>query len=134
MIPNVRCRLEVSRAIYRKGRRWRHGELFKATLLCELAKFSVNVAVAVVLPQDIYGVMYKPFDFDPAKSYPIVAYVYPGPQTEGVMKSFGASPSVRLPSISATSMFNVVSGNGLSNERKSGHFRSKGWRSSEQSW
>jgi dipeptidyl aminopeptidase/acylaminoacyl peptidase len=37
---------------------------------------------------DLYGVMYKPFDFDPAKKYPIVAYVYPGPQTESVTKTF----------------------------------------------
>jgi dipeptidyl-peptidase-4 len=37
---------------------------------------------------DIYGVMYKPFDFDPNKKYPIIAYVYPGPQTESVDKSF----------------------------------------------
>lgn len=35
---------------------------------------------------DIYGVMYKPYDFDPEKEYPIVAYVYPGPQTESVSK------------------------------------------------
>jgi dipeptidyl aminopeptidase/acylaminoacyl peptidase len=37
---------------------------------------------------DIYGVMYKPFDFDPAKKYPIILYVYPGPQTESVTKTF----------------------------------------------
>ena len=37
---------------------------------------------------DIYGVMYKPFDFDPNKKYPIIAYVYPGPFTESVDKSF----------------------------------------------
>ncbi len=37
---------------------------------------------------DLYGVMYKPFDFDPAKKYPIIAYVYPGPQTESVAKTF----------------------------------------------
>jgi len=37
---------------------------------------------------DLYGVMYKPFDFDPAKKYPIIAYVYPGPQTESVTKQF----------------------------------------------
>ncbi len=37
---------------------------------------------------DLYGVMYKPFDFDPAKKYPIVEYVYPGPQTESVTKTF----------------------------------------------
>ncbi|MFA6277066.1 MAG: DPP IV N-terminal domain-containing protein [Pedobacter sp.] len=40
---------------------------------------------------DIYGVMYKPFNFDPTKKYPIIEYVYPGPQTEAVNKSFGRS-------------------------------------------
>lgn len=37
---------------------------------------------------DLYGVVYKPFDFDSTRTYPIVAYVYPGPQTEAVSKSF----------------------------------------------
>jgi dipeptidyl aminopeptidase/acylaminoacyl peptidase len=37
---------------------------------------------------DLYGVMYKPFDFDSTKKYPIVEYVYPGPQTEAVNKAF----------------------------------------------
>jgi len=37
---------------------------------------------------DLYGVMYKPFDFDENKKYPIIAYVYPGPQTESVTKTF----------------------------------------------
>jgi dipeptidyl aminopeptidase/acylaminoacyl peptidase len=37
---------------------------------------------------DLYGVMYKPFDFDPAKKYPIIEYVYPGPQTEQVTQVF----------------------------------------------
>ena len=37
---------------------------------------------------DLFGVMYKPFDFDPEKRYPIIAYVYPGPQTESVTKTF----------------------------------------------
>ncbi|GAC1311445.1 MAG: DPP IV N-terminal domain-containing protein [Mucilaginibacter sp.] len=39
---------------------------------------------------DLYGVMYKPFDFDPAKKYPIIEYVYPGPQTESVSKAFSS--------------------------------------------
>ena len=38
---------------------------------------------------DLYGVMYKPFDFDSTKLYPIIEYVYPGPQTEAVNKAFG---------------------------------------------
>ncbi|MCF6169087.1 DPP IV N-terminal domain-containing protein [Lutibacter sp.] len=37
---------------------------------------------------DIYGVMYKPYDFDSTKVYPLIEYVYPGPQTEAVAKSF----------------------------------------------
>jgi dipeptidyl-peptidase-4 len=37
---------------------------------------------------DIYGVIYKPFDFDENKKYPLLEYVYPGPQTESVNKSF----------------------------------------------
>ncbi|WP_421938955.1 DPP IV N-terminal domain-containing protein [Pedobacter sp.] len=40
---------------------------------------------------DLYGVMYKPFDFDPNKKYPIIEYVYPGPQTEAVNKTFSKS-------------------------------------------
>ncbi|WP_026945342.1 S9 family peptidase [Algoriphagus marincola] len=40
---------------------------------------------------DLYGVMYKPFDFDSTRKYPLVQYVYPGPQTEAVNKSFGRS-------------------------------------------
>jgi dipeptidyl aminopeptidase/acylaminoacyl peptidase len=40
---------------------------------------------------DLYGVMYKPYDFDPAKKYPIIEYVYPGPQTEAVNAAFSRS-------------------------------------------
>lgn len=39
---------------------------------------------------DIYGVMYKPFDFDSTKLYPLIEYVYPGPQTEAVNAAFSA--------------------------------------------
>lgn len=31
---------------------------------------------------DLYGAMYKPYDFDSTKVYPICDYVYPGPQVE----------------------------------------------------
>jgi len=39
---------------------------------------------------DIYGNMWKPFDFDSTKKYPIIANVYPGPQTESVNSAFAA--------------------------------------------
>ena len=46
---------------------------------------------------DLYGEMYKPFDFDPNRIYPLIEYVYPGPQTESVNKTFTPkSPNVAL--------------------------------------
>ena len=39
---------------------------------------------------DLHGVMYKPFDFDSTKCYPLIEYVYPGPQTEAVNESWSS--------------------------------------------
>ena len=33
---------------------------------------------------DLYGLMYRPMDFDPARRYPIINNIYPGPQTGSV--------------------------------------------------
>jgi dipeptidyl aminopeptidase/acylaminoacyl peptidase len=41
---------------------------------------------------DLYGLMFKPTHFDPSRKYPIVDYIYPGPQTGSVF-SFDFSPS-----------------------------------------
>ncbi len=40
---------------------------------------------------DLYGVLYKPYDFDAQKKYPLIEYVYPGPQTEAVNTTFTKS-------------------------------------------
>jgi len=41
---------------------------------------------------DLYGLMFKPTNFDPNKKYPIVNHIYPGPQTGSVGgRSFAAS-------------------------------------------
>ncbi len=41
---------------------------------------------------DLYGLMYKPTTLDPAKKYPIVNHIYPGPQTGSVGgRTFNAS-------------------------------------------
>lgn len=40
---------------------------------------------------DLYGYMWKPFDFDSTKTYPIISYVYPGPQTEMLQLQFEPS-------------------------------------------
>jgi dipeptidyl aminopeptidase/acylaminoacyl peptidase len=45
---------------------------------------------------DIHGVMWKPFNFDSTKSYPIISYVYPGPQTEPFPVGFGVSDEATL--------------------------------------
>jgi len=33
---------------------------------------------------DLYGQMFKPSKFDPSKKYPLIVYIYPGPQTGSV--------------------------------------------------
>ena len=41
---------------------------------------------------DLYGLMYRPTSFDPSNSYPIINYIYPGPQTGSVgSRSFNPS-------------------------------------------
>ena len=37
---------------------------------------------------DLYGVMYRPFDMDSTRKYPIIVNVYPGPQENFVPQSF----------------------------------------------
>ena len=37
---------------------------------------------------DLWGVMYKPFDFDPEKSYPVIEYIYGGPQINAPERGF----------------------------------------------
>jgi len=37
---------------------------------------------------DLYGLIWKPFNFDPNKKYPIISQVYPGPFTETVWNEF----------------------------------------------
>lgn len=72
----------------------------KKVLNLETADLSSLMAAGYKFPQvfkvkaddgitDLYGVMYKPFDFDSTKKYPVIEYVYPGPQTEAVNKAFG---------------------------------------------
>ena len=70
----------------------------------EVADFGALMAAGYRFPEpytvkaddgitDLYGNIYRPFDFDPDKSYPIIAFVYPGPQTESVSKFFSTNAS-----------------------------------------
>jgi dipeptidyl aminopeptidase/acylaminoacyl peptidase len=59
---------------------------------------------------DLYGVMYKPFNFDSTKKYALMEYVYPGPQTESVNAAFGRSMD-RVDRLAQLGMIVVTIGN-----------------------
>lgn len=63
--------------------------------------FTIKAADGIT---DLYGVMYKPFNFDSTKLYPLIEYVYPGPQTEAVNSSF----STRMDRIDRLAQFGFV--------------------------
>ncbi|MDC0764951.1 DPP IV N-terminal domain-containing protein [Brevibacillus sp. AG] len=41
---------------------------------------------------DLYGVMLRPFPFDPSRKYPVVDYIYGGPQIINTPKAFALDP------------------------------------------
>lgn len=45
---------------------------------------------------DLYGFMWKPFDFDSTRTYPIISYVYPGPQTEAIPLEFSVTAAYNV--------------------------------------
>ncbi|MDF9830941.1 DPP IV N-terminal domain-containing protein [Parabacteroides sp. PF5-6] len=59
---------------------------------------------------DLYGVMYKPFNFDSTKVYPIIDYVYPGPQVEGTNYPF-TRMSVRTDRLAQAGFIVITVGN-----------------------
>ncbi len=74
---------------------------------------------------DLYGVIYKPFDFDPAKKYPIIAFVYPGPQTESVTKTF--SPRTANVALAQLGFIVMEVGNRGGNPHRSKWYHSYGY-------
>jgi dipeptidyl aminopeptidase/acylaminoacyl peptidase len=61
---------------------------------------------------DLYGVMWKPADFDPEKTYPIISYVYPGPQVEPYPSNFSiGGTAARAHSLSQVGFVVVAMGN-----------------------
>lgn len=58
-------------------------------------RFCVKAADGIT---DLYGVMWKPMDFDSTRKYPIISEVYPGPQGENVPTTFAleAGKATRL--------------------------------------
>lgn len=74
---------------------------------------------------DIYGVMWKPIDFDPAKKYPIIANVYPGPQTESVISTFSATANNQR--IAQLGFIVIQIGNRGGNPKRSNAYHSFGY-------
>lgn len=71
--------------------------------------FSVKAADEVT---DLYGVMWKPADFDPEKQYPIISYVYPGPQVEPYPRNFSiGGTAARAHSLSQVGFVVIAMGN-----------------------
>ncbi len=69
--------------------------------------FKVKAADGVT---DLWGVMYKPFDFDSTKVYPIIDYVYPGPQVEATYYPF-TKMSVRTDRLAQAGFIVISVGN-----------------------
>lgn len=84
--------------------------------------FSVKAADGVT---DIYGVMWKPFDFDAKKKYPVIAHVYPGPQTESVTAAF--SPTNNNQRLAQLGFIVIQIGNRGGSPRRSNAYHSYGY-------
>ncbi len=69
-------------------------------------RFNVKAGDSIT---DLYGVMWKPFNFDPEKKYPIIANVYPGPQTEPFPTRF--SPTNRNVTLAQLGFIVIAPGN-----------------------
>jgi hypothetical protein len=69
---------------------------------------------------DIWGIISRPPDFDPAKRYPVIEYIYAGPQDSYVPKSF--SPARQFAALNALGFIVVqIDGMGTANRSKAFH-------------
>jgi dipeptidyl aminopeptidase/acylaminoacyl peptidase len=74
---------------------------------------------------DIYGVIYRPMGFDPAKKYPVIEDIYAGPQDSFVPKTFSRSNSGMA---MAQLGFVVVQIDGMGTSNRSKAFHDVCWR------
>jgi dipeptidyl-peptidase-4 len=74
---------------------------------------------------DIWGVIVRPADFDPAKTYPVVEHIYAGPHDHFVPKSF--APRWRMREI-ADRGFIVVQIDGMGTNWRSKAFHDVAWK------
>jgi dipeptidyl aminopeptidase/acylaminoacyl peptidase len=74
---------------------------------------------------DIWGVIYRPTNFDPAKKYPVIENIYAGPQGSFVPKSFQAFNQMQA---QADIGFIVVQIDGMGTNYRSKAFHDVAWR------
>ncbi len=109
----------------------------KKVLDLETADLSSLLAAGYKFPQpfkvksddgitDLYGVMYKPFNFDSTKKYALMEYVYPGPQTEAVNAAFGRSMD-RMDRLAQLGMIVITVGNRGGNPSRSKWYHNYGY-------
>ncbi|NIJ37793.1 dienelactone hydrolase [Sphingopyxis panaciterrae] len=56
----------------------------------------------------LYGALYLPSDFDASRSYPLVDYIYPGPQTNWFQRRFPTADALLLQSLAELGMVGVI--------------------------
>jgi dipeptidyl aminopeptidase/acylaminoacyl peptidase len=109
------------------------------TLVCELnrADWSSLLATGWHAPErfvakgrdgttDIYGVIYRPTNFDPAKKYPVIEYIYAGPHSAFVPKAFDAIPGGWVREMAELG-FIVVQCDGMGTSHRSKAFHDVCW-------
>lgn len=74
---------------------------------------------------DIWGIVVRPFHFDPAKKYPVIESIYAGPQDSFVQKSFSARNGMQT---LANQGFIVVMCDGMGTRNRSKAFHDVCWR------
>jgi dipeptidyl aminopeptidase/acylaminoacyl peptidase len=71
---------------------------------------------------ELYGLLFKPTDFDPHERYPVIDYIYPGPQI-GSVSRFDFEPSRRDSQSLAELGFIVVAIDGMGTPYRSARFQ-----------
>jgi dipeptidyl aminopeptidase/acylaminoacyl peptidase len=74
---------------------------------------------------DIWGVIFRPSNFDPAKKYPVIENIYAGPQGSFVPKSFTAFSAMQA---TAELGFIVVQIDGMGTSNRSKAFHDVAWK------
>ena len=74
---------------------------------------------------DIYGVIYRPSNFDPSRKYPVIENIYAGPHSSFVPKAFAAFNQMRA---LAEVGFVVVQIDGMGTSNRSKAFQDVAWK------